>query len=75
LSRAYPTPIADIPELAAVFKSQRVPSARIVALHILTIPTHHWLSERDKQAITECIWAAARRPGAADHRALERFHL
>jgi dTDP-4-amino-4,6-dideoxygalactose transaminase len=76
LSRAYPTPVSDIPELAALFRHQRAPSARIVALHILTIPTHHWLLERDKRAITQCIWAAARRPDATHHhRALERFHL
>lgn len=75
LSRAYPTPVSDIPELAHVFAGQRFPSARTIALHILTVPTHHWLSARDKDAITKCIWAAAGRPEPADrHRALERFH-
>jgi dTDP-4-amino-4,6-dideoxygalactose transaminase len=75
MSRAYPTPVSDIPELADLFAGQRFPSARTVALHILTIPTHHWLSAGDKAAITKCIWAAAGRPDPADrHGALERFH-
>ncbi len=75
MSRAYPTPVSDIPELAHVFAGQRFPAARIVSLHILTVPTHHWLSERDKTAITTCIWAAAGSPEpepADRHRTLER---
>jgi len=76
MSRAYPTPVSDIPELADLFAGQRFPSARIVAQHILTIPTHHWLSAGDKAAITKCIWAAAGGPDPADrHGALERFHF
>lgn len=75
MSRAYPTPVSDIPELAGVFAGQRFPAARIVALHILTLPTHHWLSAEDRTAITKCIWAAAGRPEPADRAgALERFH-
>lgn len=75
MSRAYPTPVSDIPELADAFAGQRFPAARIVAQHILTIPTHHWVSAGDKAAITKCIWAAAGRPEPADrHGALERFH-
>jgi len=75
MSRAYPTPVSDIPELAAVFAGQRFPAARIVAQHILTVPTHHWLTAADKAGITKCIWEAAGRPEPADrHGALERFH-
>jgi perosamine synthetase len=75
MSRAYPTPVSDIPELADLFAGQRFPSARTVALHILTIPTHHWLSVGDRAAITKCIWEAAGLPEPADrHGALERFH-
>ena len=76
MSRAYPTPVSDIPELAHLFAGQRFPSARIVSLHILTVPTHHWLTEQDKHAITACIWAAAGLPERADRPgALERYHL
>jgi perosamine synthetase len=53
LSVAYPTPVNEIPELRAVFNGQRFPGARRVADGLLTIPTHHWLSEKDKRAIAE----------------------
>jgi hypothetical protein len=33
--------------------------ARRVARTLVTIPTHHWLSERDKQAIADCFASAA----------------
>ena len=51
LSVAYPTPINEIPDLRAVFNGARFPSARRVADSLLTLPTHHWLSEADKRAI------------------------
>ena len=59
VSVAYPTPISEIPEMRAAFNGQRFPSARRVAEHLLTIPTHQWLSESDKRAIAECVGAGA----------------
>jgi len=53
LSVAYPRAIHEIPEMRAVVDGRRFPSARSVAERILTIPTHHWLSEQDKRAIAE----------------------
>lgn len=58
LSVAYPTPINEIPELKAAFGGARFPSARKVADRLLTIPTHQWLSEKDKRAIADCVAAA-----------------
>lgn len=58
LSVAYPTPINEIPEISRLFGGQRFPAARRVAEHILTLPTHHWLSEQDKRAIAECVETA-----------------
>jgi dTDP-4-amino-4,6-dideoxygalactose transaminase len=55
VSLAYPTPINEIPEIRHMFDGQRFPSARSVAEHILTIPTHQWISEKDKRAIVECV--------------------
>ena len=49
----YPTPVNEIPEIRSAFVGQRFPSARRVADRLLTLPTHHWLSERDKEAIAE----------------------
>jgi dTDP-4-amino-4,6-dideoxygalactose transaminase len=53
VSVAYPSPVNEIPEIRATFDGQRFPSARSVADSLLTIPTHHWLSEQDKRAIAE----------------------
>jgi perosamine synthetase len=53
VSVAYPTPINEIPEIRAVFSGARFPAARRVADSLLTLPTHHWLSEEDKRAIAE----------------------
>ena len=55
VSVAYPTPINEIPEMPEAIRAQRFPSARGVAERLLTLPTHHWLSERDKRAIAECV--------------------
>jgi dTDP-4-amino-4,6-dideoxygalactose transaminase len=53
VSVAYPTPISEIPEIAAAFDGQRFPSAARLSAQLLTLPTHHWLSERDKRAIAD----------------------
>ena len=51
LSAAYPTSIDEIPEIRPLLDGQRFPSARSVAASLFTIPTHHWLSAKDKQNI------------------------
>ena len=53
LSLAYPAPINEIPEMRPAFAGQRFPSARRLSERLLTLPTHHWLSEKDKHAIVE----------------------
>jgi dTDP-4-amino-4,6-dideoxygalactose transaminase len=55
LAAAYPTPVSEIPQvrIASLLNGQRFPSARKVADSLLTIPTHRFLSENDKNAITE----------------------
>ncbi len=67
ISVAYPTAVDGIPEIRAHVGGQRFPSAQRVAERLLTIPTHHWLSEKDKRAIAECVGAtidASRLPHA-----------
>jgi dTDP-4-amino-4,6-dideoxygalactose transaminase len=51
VSMSYPTPISDIPEIRAAFDGHRYPAAHLVAERLLTLPTHHWLSDRDRRAI------------------------
>jgi len=53
LSVAYPTSIDEITEIRRVCNGKRFPSAHKVADSLLTIPTHHWLSDNDKKAIAE----------------------
>jgi len=53
VSLAYPTPISEIPEIAAAFAGQRFPSASRLSKQLFTLPTHHWLSDRDKRAIAD----------------------
>lgn len=54
-SLAYPTPINEIPEIRRIYDGKRYPSARSVADRILTLPTHHWISEKDTRAIVDCV--------------------
>ncbi len=51
LSVVYPRPVSEIPEVRYFVNGKRFPTARRVANRLLTIPTHHWLSDRDKSAI------------------------
>ncbi|HMD37017.1 MAG TPA: DegT/DnrJ/EryC1/StrS family aminotransferase [Vicinamibacterales bacterium] len=53
VSVSYPTPISDIPEIRAAFDGEPYPAARRVAERLLTLPTHHWLSDRDRRAIAD----------------------
>jgi perosamine synthetase len=71
ISVAYPTAIDGIPEIGAAVNGERFPFAQTVAERLLTIPTHHWLSEKDKRAIAECVGTAinASRPPDAWRRA------
>jgi perosamine synthetase len=59
VSIAYPAPLNEIPELRNAFSGQHFPSARRVADTLLTLPTHQWLSARDKKAIVECVAKAS----------------
>jgi dTDP-4-amino-4,6-dideoxygalactose transaminase len=60
LALAYPTPVNEIPEIRSAFDGQRFPTARTVSERLVTLPTHPWLSERDKRAIGElCLGVRA----------------
>ena len=72
LSVAYPTPVNEIPEISHMFDGKRFPSARRVSEHILTIPNHQWISEKDKKAIAECVHASAAVTRAAARLAASR---
>jgi perosamine synthetase len=52
LSAAYPTPISEIPGVR-IADGRQFPSAKRVAASLVTIPTHHLVSDGDMTAIVE----------------------
>jgi dTDP-4-amino-4,6-dideoxygalactose transaminase len=59
LGVGYPTPVNGIPEIRELFRGERYPGAETVAACLVTLPTHHLLSARDKQALVDCLRTAA----------------
>ena len=59
LSAGYPAALDQIPEMRAWASGVQCPQARRVASHLLTVPVHHWLRPRDRQAICECLHTIA----------------
>jgi dTDP-4-amino-4,6-dideoxygalactose transaminase len=59
LSAGYPAALDQIPEMRAWSSGVQCPEARRVASLLLTVPVHHWLRPRDRQAICECLRATA----------------
>jgi len=53
LSPAYPAPVSAIPGVPIATGGREFPSARRLAASLVTIPTHHLLSARDRRAIAE----------------------
>ena len=51
----YPTAINEIAELRAQFDGHDAPAAELMAGRLLTIPTHHLVSDADKQAVCDVI--------------------
>jgi dTDP-4-amino-4,6-dideoxygalactose transaminase len=62
MSTVYPTPVNAIPELRSTFAGQTYPAAQYLAERLVTLPTHHWVCERDRQAIAACVQAIATAP-------------
>jgi perosamine synthetase len=55
ISLMYPASINRIPEISPGFNGQHFPAAEKVAETLLTLPTHHFVSEQDQQAISELL--------------------
>jgi perosamine synthetase len=53
LSRMYPTAISEIEEIKRNFAGQAYPTAKAVAKRLITLPTHHLLRRRDRQAVSD----------------------
>jgi perosamine synthetase len=53
IAAAYPTPVDRIPQLRAVGIQGEFPAARRIAETLITLPTHHFVSDRDRRAIVD----------------------
>jgi len=53
MSLMYPTAVDEIAEIKAIFHGETFPIAKKVAETLVTLPTHHFLSDADKTAICE----------------------
>ena len=51
ISLMYPTPINEIEELKGQFNGMAFPQAKMVSERLLTMPTHQFLSKKDKEDI------------------------
>jgi perosamine synthetase len=60
MSGAYPAALDEIPELRSICAGVQMPVARHVAQRIVTLPTHHLVSEQDKAAMAACLAALPR---------------
>jgi len=58
ISCMYPTAINRIDEIQTMFGDKTFPCANIIADGILTVPTHQYLSNKDKRGIIEFLSAA-----------------
>jgi len=58
VSRMYPAPVNEIPEIRDRFAGQSFPSAKLIAERLLTLPTHSLVSDRDRRAICDLIAAS-----------------
>ncbi|MDH5570129.1 MAG: aminotransferase class V-fold PLP-dependent enzyme [Gammaproteobacteria bacterium] len=55
LSKMYPTTINKIEEIKDLFSGQDFPMANQLEECLITLPTHHWLTKSDKDAISKLI--------------------
>ena len=55
ISRMYPTSINEIEDIRSSFEDQSYPAAKWLSDRLLTIPTHHLLSDSDKKKIISAL--------------------
>ena len=53
ISLMYPTPVNEIEEIKGTFDGKRFPSAKETAERLLALPTHHFVSGKDRERICE----------------------
>lgn len=51
LSKMYPTPVNEIKEIRGFFSGKSFPAAKMVCERLVTLPTHPFLTEKDRESI------------------------
>jgi len=51
----YPTRVSGIRAIRWAFGGSRFPAAQRIADTLVTLPTHEFVSEPDRQAISHCL--------------------
>jgi dTDP-4-amino-4,6-dideoxygalactose transaminase len=57
ISHFYPAPIQEIPELQPALSTIRAPGASILAERLVTLPTHHYVTNQDIKRIISALQA------------------
>jgi len=60
-SKMYPAPVHEIEEIRELFHGKTFPVAGAVAGRVLTVPTHEFLTEKDRERILHVFQEAGRR--------------
>jgi perosamine synthetase len=55
VSLMYPTPVSEIQAIRWAFDGSCFPAARRIADTLVTLPTHEFVSESDRHAISHCL--------------------
>lgn len=58
ITQMYPFPINDVPEIAGQFTGAAFPVARFVAEHLVTIPLHKWVNDKDRDEMVRLLLSA-----------------
>ena len=66
LGRMYPGAIHEIKQLRSRFIGKRFPAAAALAEELVSVPTHHLLSKRDRERICELLKEAVTLPPRKD---------
>jgi perosamine synthetase len=65
ISACYPAPVHQIPELQSTLRGTKAAGASILAERLVTLPTHHYLSDRDVNRIVAAVNEAQREASEA----------
>jgi dTDP-4-amino-4,6-dideoxygalactose transaminase len=60
ITRMYPSPITELPQIAHRFAGMAFPSARLVADRLVTLPLHRYVRDGDRDEMARLLRPARR---------------